>query len=168
MPTFHPGDHLRTPVDIAADAAQAAESRSHPDAGLPLPVHHLDEGHLAADKQRGVCPHSGTGDMADGCPRGCEGAREHYSNDGHPQCEDDPFDETTADDVENLPYECPDCGNRHDGMTSGTERCPDCECEDDNECEGHESLAGEHMGESVYCDGSCRRAAKRARNIRRA
>jgi len=24
-----------------------------------------------------------------------------------------------------------------------------------NECEGHESLAGAHMGESVYCDGSC-------------
>lgn len=23
------------------------------------------------------------------------------------------------------------------------------------ECEGHESLAGEHMGESVFCDGSC-------------
>jgi hypothetical protein len=28
--------------------------------------------------------------------------------------------------------------------------------DDDNECEGHESLAGEHMGETVYCDGSCR------------
>jgi hypothetical protein len=29
--------------------------------------------------------------------------------------------------------------------------------EDDEqpECEGHESLAGEHMGEGVYCDGSC-------------
>ena len=24
------------------------------------------------------------------------------------------------------------------------------------ECEGHESLAGQHMGEAVYCDGSCR------------
>lgn len=23
------------------------------------------------------------------------------------------------------------------------------------ECEGHESLSGAHMGESVYCDGSC-------------
>lgn len=22
-------------------------------------------------------------------------------------------------------------------------------------CEGHESLAGEHMGEAVYCDGTC-------------
>lgn len=25
------------------------------------------------------------------------------------------------------------------------------------ECEGHESLAGEHMGETVFCDGSCQR-----------
>lgn len=24
------------------------------------------------------------------------------------------------------------------------------------ECQGHESLAGEHMGEAVYCDGTCR------------
>lgn len=24
------------------------------------------------------------------------------------------------------------------------------------ECQGHESLAGEHMGIAVYCDGSCR------------
>jgi len=23
------------------------------------------------------------------------------------------------------------------------------------DCDGHESLAGEHMGETVYCDGSC-------------
>lgn len=29
--------------------------------------------------------------------------------------------------------------------------------EDNNECEGHESLDGAHMGESVYCDGSCRK-----------
>lgn len=28
--------------------------------------------------------------------------------------------------------------------------------DDDNGCEGHESLDGAHMGESVYCDGSCR------------
>jgi hypothetical protein len=26
----------------------------------------------------------------------------------------------------------------------------------DDECEGHESLDGEHMGETVYCDGTCR------------
>lgn len=25
----------------------------------------------------------------------------------------------------------------------------------DNECEGHESLNGAFMSESVYCDGSC-------------
>ena len=29
--------------------------------------------------------------------------------------------------------------------------------DDDFGCEGHESLAGEHMGETVYCDGSCRK-----------
>lgn len=27
--------------------------------------------------------------------------------------------------------------------------------DESNECEGHESLNGAHMGESVYCDGSC-------------
>lgn len=31
------------------------------------------------------------------------------------------------------------------------------------DCEGHESLAGEHMGESVYCDGSCQRVRGTAR-----
>jgi hypothetical protein len=24
------------------------------------------------------------------------------------------------------------------------------------DCEGHESLAGAHMGQTVYCDGSCK------------
>lgn len=28
--------------------------------------------------------------------------------------------------------------------------------DDDDGCEGHESLAGEHMGETVFCDGTCR------------
>lgn len=38
------------------------------------------------------------------------------------------------------------------------------ECEDDDDddddtgCPGHESLSGAHMGESVYCDGSCQPA----------
>jgi len=26
---------------------------------------------------------------------------------------------------------------------------------DPDECEGHESVAGQHMGESTYCDGAC-------------
>jgi hypothetical protein len=30
------------------------------------------------------------------------------------------------------------------------------EPDDEQGCEGHESLAGEHMGETVYCDGTCR------------
>jgi len=29
--------------------------------------------------------------------------------------------------------------------------------DDDDGCEGHESLSGAHMGESVFCDGTCRR-----------
>jgi hypothetical protein len=32
---------------------------------------------------------------------------------------------------------------------------------EDNECEGHESLAGEHMGETVFCDGTCKTGASR-------
>lgn len=70
-----------------------------------------------------------------------------------------------AEAVDDLPYECPDCGEPHDGMATGTERCPGCQ--EDDQCEGHESLDGAHMGESVYCDGSCRRAAKRGRRSRR-
>lgn len=31
-----------------------------------------------------------------------------------------------------------------------------CEGDDPVECEGHESLDGAHMGETVYCDGTCR------------
>lgn len=33
------------------------------------------------------------------------------------------------------------------------------EIEDDDDdlgCDGHESLDGAHMGETVYCDGTCR------------
>lgn len=55
-----------------------------------LPTHHLDDGHDG--RQRGMCPHSG-GPRTDtgGCPRGCGGATEHYSNDGHRSChEPDP------------------------------------------------------------------------------
>ena len=33
--------------------------------------------------------------------------------------------------------------------------------DDESACEGHESLAGKHMGETVYCDGSCQPAQKR-------
>lgn len=32
--------------------------------------------------------------------------------------------------------------------------------DEDDQCEGHESLDGAHMGEAVYCDGSCRRVAR--------
>lgn len=33
--------------------------------------------------------------------------------------------------------------------------------EEKPECEGHESLDGAHMSETVYCDGSCRKKEKR-------
>lgn len=67
-------------IDTGTDVAEDF----YPDDALP--THHLDEDY--GGRQRGVCPHSGTGNMADGCPRGCEGASEHYSNDGHRACVD--------------------------------------------------------------------------------
>lgn len=52
-----------------------------------LPIHYLDDD--IDRQQRGVCSHSGRSRDADGgCPRGCSGAREHYSNDGHRGCFD--------------------------------------------------------------------------------
>lgn len=39
-------------------------------------------------------------------------------------------------------------------------------CDPAELCEGHESLAGEHMGEAVFCDGTCSR--DHPRNRRRA
>jgi len=54
-----------------------------------LPIHHLDDD--IGCRQRGVCPHSGsTRTAGGGCPRGCAGATEHYSNDGHRACYDPP------------------------------------------------------------------------------
>lgn len=34
----------------------------------------------------------------------------------------------------------------------------ECRCDDDTGCEGHEdyTCAGENMGRSIYCDGTCR------------
>lgn len=49
-----------------------------------LPAHHLDDN---GGRQRGECPHSGQARTSNGgCPRGCDGARYHYSNDGHRGC----------------------------------------------------------------------------------
>lgn len=49
------------------------------------PTHYRDNG-------SGVCNWSGTERRDDnqGCPNGCSGATEHYSNDGHPECDDSP------------------------------------------------------------------------------
>lgn len=33
---------------------------------------------------------------------------------------------------------------------------PEWDEDDDNECEGHESLAGAFHGVSYFCDGSCK------------
>lgn len=75
-------------VDMANETLverPAADDEFFPDDALP--IHHLDEDRDG--QQRGVCPHSG-GSRTDGggCPRGCEGATEHYSNDGHRRCYD--------------------------------------------------------------------------------
>lgn len=74
--------HARELVD-ETDAVDAGSF--YPDDALP--IHHLDEDRDG--RQRGVCPHSG-GSRTDtgGCPRGCDGATEHYSNDGHRACYD--------------------------------------------------------------------------------
>lgn len=79
MTTYRPGDHLRTPVDIAADEA---ERRAIAERGL-----------IGWDPESRAC------------------YERHYAD-------------VIAED---LPYECPDCGEHHDGMATGTERCPDCE-----------------------------------------
>lgn len=31
------------------------------------------------------------------------------------------------------PYECPDCGEGHDGTVTGTEKCPSCEHDTDDD-----------------------------------
>lgn len=59
---------------------------------LTLPTHYRDDDVPDASgrpRLGQLCDHSGTGDMEQGCPRGCSGAREHYANDGHPECEDE-------------------------------------------------------------------------------
>jgi hypothetical protein len=52
--------------------------------------------------------------------------------------------------------------HRNTGIPMGQPGCPQDACHPvddyDDECEGHESLDGAHMGETVYCDGSCRQA----------
>lgn len=52
-----------------------------------LPIHHVDDDHTG--RQGGVCSYSGQSrNSLGGCPRGCSGATEHYSNDGHRDCFD--------------------------------------------------------------------------------
>ncbi len=51
----------------------------------------------------------------------------------------------------------------HDGTQPDCPYCPpvdDTDPDDESTCEGHESLAGEHMGETVFCDGTCQGGAR--------
>jgi hypothetical protein len=58
-----------------------------------LPYPYRDDG--PGGVQRGECEHSGTARLpSGGCPNGCSGATEHYSNDGHRACEDVAVDKT--------------------------------------------------------------------------
>lgn len=76
---------LRGAIHGLLDEIDAADDEFFPDDALP--IHHLDEDRDG--RQRGLCPHSGQGRTdAGGCPRGCGGATEHYSNDGHRACYD--------------------------------------------------------------------------------
>jgi hypothetical protein len=51
------------------------------------------------------------------------------------------------------------CPERHDDDTDtahGHTTAPQAADPDDTGCYGHESLDGAHMGETVYCNGTCR------------
>lgn len=50
-----------------------------------LPIHYRDDDPNHG-RSGGLCPWSGTVGLI--CPFGCAGAREHYANDGHPECEE--------------------------------------------------------------------------------
>lgn len=52
-----------------------------------LPHHYRDDD-PAHGHRGGVCPFGGTSQPSGICPYGCGGAREHYANDGHPECDE--------------------------------------------------------------------------------
>lgn len=70
---------------MPVEAAQVDDSEGFsPDDALPF--HYLDDDF---GRPRGECPQSGQSrNEMGGCPRGCGGATEHYSNDGHRACHD--------------------------------------------------------------------------------
>lgn len=51
--------------------------------------------------------------------------------------------------------------NTHEPVTEGSTVINDADWI--NECDGHETLSGAHMGETVYCDGRCKRDVQAAR-----
>jgi len=46
-----------------------------------------------------------------------------------------------AVDAEDFAYECPECGDGHDGMTTGTEWCPSCQHDIDSPEDDEEETA---------------------------
>jgi hypothetical protein len=61
--------------DVAADLDETASWSA-----AVLPYHLRDDGTW--------CPFSLCTSRAGSCPNGCEGALSHYSNDGHPDCQE--------------------------------------------------------------------------------
>ncbi len=45
-----------------------------------LPYHYRDDGRW--------CKYSNCSSRSGACPAGCDGAHEHYANDGHPECDE--------------------------------------------------------------------------------
>lgn len=61
-----------------------------PASSTTFPFHYRDSG--------APCEWSGTEGWTEGktCPNGCDGSRTHYANDGHPECKDEPWPDSTT------------------------------------------------------------------------
>ena len=57
--------------------------------------------------------------------------------------------------VEEIEFHCEGCGGTLASAGQNSIGLTKWVHEDEPECEGHESLDGAHMGEAVYCDGTC-------------
>lgn len=83
---------------------------------LALPFHYRDNGQ--------PCDYSNTGDMSKGCFHGCSGARFHYANDGHEECDDARIDNSLYED-----YAAPLSDEEPE---AADENCAVCGCGDSN------------------------------------